>query len=99
MVNHYDRRFYAAGDMTNPTLTERRERHLRSPSRLKTAIAELIVRAQAEYQEMPGLKLTEVQARRLWGLDDRTCGVVLMALVEQQFLKRTRAGTYVRMTD
>jgi hypothetical protein len=79
--------------------TERREHHLTAQARLKTAIAELIVRVQGEYHEMPGLKLTEVQAQRLWGLDDRTCGLVLMALVEQQFLKRTPAGTYVRMTD
>ena len=80
-------------------LTEKRERHLATPARRKTAVAELIVRAQGEYHEMPGLKLTEVQAQRLWGLDDRTCDLVLMALVEQQFLKRTPAGTYVRMTD
>ena len=80
-------------------LTETRERHLINTTRLKTAIAEVIVRVQGEYHEMPGLKLTAVQAQRLWGLDDRTYGLVLMALVEQQFLKRTPAGTYVRMTD
>ena len=80
-------------------LTARRERHLTTPTRLKTAIAELIVRVQGEYREMPGLKLTEVQAQRLWGLDDRTCALVLTTLVEQQFLRRTAAGTYVRMAD
>jgi len=79
-------------------LTERLQRHL-TPTRLTTTISELIARVQAEYHEMPGLKLTEVQAQRLWGLDDRTCGLVLTALVEQQFLKRTPAGTYVRLTD
>ena len=79
-------------------LTERLQRHP-TPTRLTTTISELIVRVQAEYHEMPGLKLTEVQAQRLWGLDDRTCGLVLTALVEQQFLKRTPAGTYVRLTD
>jgi hypothetical protein len=80
-------------------LTDRRERHLLTPTRLKTAIADLIVRAQGEYHEMPGLKLTEDQAQRLWGLDDRTCALVLTALVEQQFLRRTPAGTYLRMSD
>jgi len=79
-------------------LTERLQRHL-TPTRLTMTISELIARVQAEYHEMPGLKLTEVQAQRLWGLDDRTCGLVLTALVEQQFLKRTPAGTYVRLTD
>jgi len=79
--------------------TEVRERQLTTPTRLRTAIAELIMRVQGEYREMPGLKLTEVQAQRLWGLDDRTCALVLSALVEEQFLRRTPAGTYLRMSD
>jgi hypothetical protein len=62
-------------------------------------LTELMGRVRAEYQEMPGLKLTAAQAQRLWGLDGRTCGLVLTALVEQQFLKRTPAGTYLRITD
>ena len=80
-------------------LTERREHPLTTRARLDPAFAELIVRVQGEFREMPGLKLTEGQAQRLWGLDGRTCGLVLMALVEQRFLKRTPAGTYVRMTE
>jgi hypothetical protein len=79
--------------------TEVRERQLTTSTRLRTAIAELIVRVQGEYREMPGLKLTEVQAQRLWGLDDRTCALVLSTLVEQQFLRRTPAGIYLRMSD
>jgi hypothetical protein len=80
-------------------LTEVRDRHLATPMRLKSALAELIVRVQGEYHEMPGLKLTEAQAQRLWGLDDRTCALVLTALVERQFLRRTLAGTYLRWSD
>ena len=87
------------GSLATIMLTKRHERHLTTPTRLKTAIAELIVRVQGEYREMPGLKLTEVQAQRLWGLDDRTCALVLTALVEQQFLRRTPAGTYLRMSE
>jgi hypothetical protein len=45
---------------------------------------------------MPGLKLTEAQARRLWDLDGTTCSLALAALLEQRFLKRTASGTYVR---
>jgi len=45
---------------------------------------------------MPGLKLTEAQARRLWDIDGRTCQLVLTTLLEQRFLKRTPRGTYVR---
>ena len=53
-------------------------------------------RIQCEYLEMPGLKLTEAQARRLWALDGDTCRRVLATLLERQFLKRTATGMYVR---
>jgi hypothetical protein len=59
----------------------------------------LIRRIQSEYFEMPGLILTEAQAQRLWAMDDRTCRVVLAALVERSFLRRTAAGAYVRASD
>ena len=45
---------------------------------------------------MPGLKLTEAQARRLWALDGDTCRRVLATLLERRFLKRTATGMYVR---
>jgi hypothetical protein len=61
-------------------------------------IATQLLRVQCEYREMPGLKLTEAQARRLWNLDGHTCRLVLTTLVEQRFLKRTASGTYVRAT-
>ena len=60
------------------------------------AVTNLLRRIQSEYREMPGLKLTEAQARRLWDIDGRTCRLVLTTLLEQRFLKRTSGGTYVR---
>ncbi len=45
---------------------------LESPT-LKVPITPLLQRVRAEYLEMPGLKLTAPQARRLWGLDCATC--------------------------
>jgi len=48
---------------------------------------------------MPGLKLTEAQARRLWDLDGDTCSLVLTTLMELRFLKYTPNGMYVRATD
>ena len=57
--------------------------------------AQLLRRIQNEYREMPGLKLTEAQARRLWDLDVSTCSVVLTTLLQRRFLKRTASGTYV----
>jgi len=44
---------------------------------------------------MPGLKLTEAQARRLWDLDSDTYRSVLTTLLDQRFLKRTE-NVYVR---
>ena len=61
-------------------------------------ISALLVRVQNEYLEMPGLKLTEAQARRLWGLDGNTCSVVLGTLIKQGFLTRSANGAYVRHT-
>jgi hypothetical protein len=60
-------------------------------------IDKVIERIQGEYREMPGLSLTEVQARRVWDLDDRSCTAALDTLVAMKFLIRTRAGTYVRL--
>ena len=56
----------------------------------------LLTRVQGEYREMPGLRLTEAQARRLWNLDENTCGVVLATLTRRGFLERTPNGMYVR---
>jgi hypothetical protein len=46
---------------------------------------------------MPGLRLTEPQARRLWGLDAASCGALLCALVDAKFLFRTRDGAFMRV--
>lgn len=42
---------------------------------------DLHVRIHAEYQEMPGLKLTLAQASRLFNLEPGRCATVLNALV------------------
>ena len=44
--------------------------------------AELHTRVQAEFQEMPGLKLTVPQAARLFNLERARCERVLDALVD-----------------
>jgi hypothetical protein len=59
------------------------------------ALSELLLRIRAEHVQMPGLKLTAPQARRLWGPDRATCDAALAALVEAKFLSRTREGLYV----
>jgi hypothetical protein len=57
---------------------------------------EMLRRVQGEFLEMPGLRLTEPQARRLWGLDAASCDALLHALVEAKFLFQTRDGAFMR---
>jgi hypothetical protein len=58
---------------------------------------EVLRRVQGEFLEMPGLRLTTPQARRLWGLDAAQCDALLGALVEANFLFRTRDGAFMRV--
>ena len=60
-------------------------------------IEEMLRRVQGEFLEMPGLRLTEVQAQRLWGLDAVSCGALLGALVDAKFLFRTRDGAFMKV--
>ena len=60
---------------------------------------EIIRRIQGEFLEMPGLRLTDAQARRLWGLDAATCSALLDALVATGFLFRTRDGAIMRVEN
>ena len=53
-------------------------------------------RIRGEYLEMPGLRLTALQAQRLWNLDRIRCEVLLSALVDTKFLWRTVNGAFVR---
>lgn len=57
----------------------------------------LLRRVQAEFLEMPGLRLTDAQARRLWGLDAAICAALLDALITAKFLFRTRDGAVMRI--
>jgi hypothetical protein len=59
-------------------------------------IQEVVRRIRGEFLEMPGLRLTPEQARRLWRLDERSCDAALDALVDARFLAKTRDGAFVR---
>jgi hypothetical protein len=58
----------------------------------ETAVSRIAV----EYIEMPDLKLTAGQARRLWNISGEVCDRALASLVEQGFLVKTRAGAFLR---
>jgi hypothetical protein len=59
-------------------------------------LQDVVRRVRGEYLEMPGLRLTPQQARRLWRLDEYACNKVLGELLESRFLTRTRDGAFVR---
>ena len=54
-------------------------------------IARLI---DAEFDEMPGMRLTVDQAMRMWSLDRKTCSDVLSSLVDARFLQQDPNGRY-----
>lgn len=55
----------------------------------------ILQRIEAEYREMPGLKLTDAQAARLWHLNRDLCQAMLSVLVRDGILAQTRTGEYV----
>ena len=62
-------------------------------------IHDLTARVRADYIEMPGLRLTIDQVRRLCGLERPICEQVLGALIGANFLCLTHDGRYARVTD
>jgi len=59
-----------------------------------TATRDWVHLVQAEYTEMPGLHLTKAQVRRLWGLEEDECDIVLQELLATHFLKLTSGDVY-----
>jgi hypothetical protein len=61
-------------------------------------LAVLLERVREQYREMPGLRLTKLQATRLFEVAPSVGATVLRALVRENFLSRTREGVFVRST-
>lgn len=60
---------------------------------------DVLRRVRGEFLEMPGMRLTEAQARRLWNLDAESCQALLSALVDSKFLFQTRDGAFMRVEN
>jgi hypothetical protein len=56
----------------------------------------LVHRVSAEFNEMPGLRLTLPQATRLLGLEPAECERIIDQLVGNRFLRRTSNGYIMR---
>ena len=63
---------------------------------LAPRVANLARLVDAEFEEMPGMRLTDAQARRLWNLTAAECDAVLQHLCEAGHLTRDETGQYVR---
>ena len=60
----------------------------------RTDVARLIRMVEADFREMPSMRLTHAQAQRLWNLSQPDCAQVLGYLVSTGRLVRDRAGQY-----
>jgi hypothetical protein len=60
---------------------------------------DMLNRIRGEYLEMPGMRLSSQQVRRLSGMDETTCQSVLDDLVRAAFLRLDPEGRYSRVTD
>jgi hypothetical protein len=70
------------------------------PERAREEVSDVILqRVYGEFLEMPGMRVTLSQAQRLWGLDERTCQLLLEYLVATKFLYRSAHGNYGRSSD
>jgi hypothetical protein len=58
-------------------------------------IARLLSRIEAEYRELPGLRLTRRQMQRLWDLDQATCAAVIEVLVRRRILVKTEDEIFI----
>jgi hypothetical protein len=60
---------------------------------------DLLRTIEGEFDEMPGMRLTEAQFRRLWALEPAECQHVTMALLNSGVLMRDAGGRYCRRAD
>jgi hypothetical protein len=59
-------------------------------------VAATAMKVAAEFREMPGMRLTEPQVKRLWSLSPAECDAVLGYLGDRGELARDPAGRYSR---
>lgn len=62
-------------------------------------IANIVRLIDAEFDEMPGMRLTGAQIRRLWNVSERESEEALEYLCDEGRLVRDASGRYVRHVD
>ena len=74
---------------------DRNEAHAGSPQERSQA-EDWLQLIRGEYEELPGLQLTQAQAEERWALDARSAEALLDDLVSSGVLRMTGEGAYVR---
>ena len=69
---------------------------MRDAPELPEVVAKAARRVRSQFVEIPALRLTLPQARRLSGLDEEICISILDELVREGWLTQTPDGKYVR---
>jgi hypothetical protein len=59
-------------------------------------ISDLLLLVFAEYLEIPDLRLTLAQIKRLWEIDTATAEMLMTTLTHARLLQKTRSDAYVR---
>src|SRR5262245_9158239 len=70
-----------------------------SSVRKDSAFQRVIERIRAEFQEMPGMRLTAEQIARLCGIDRSRCAEALERLLAADYLQLADDGSYSRPSD
>ena len=71
----------------------------RSHQPLTMPFSALLCVIRGEFREMPGMRLTREQFRRLWNLTVQECEHVLTQLLEDDFLIEAQDGRFARRAD
>ena len=64
-----------------------------------TDSSRLVQRIREEYQIVPGLKLTEAQAARLWSVPEAACRDAFASLVAEGLVWLAPSGRYLALPD
>lgn len=65
-------------------------------TKLESRAADVARLIDAEFDEMPGMRLTPAQVKRLWNLSEGECQQALDYLCEVGVLARDAVGRYLR---
>jgi hypothetical protein len=82
--------------MNSPRQREAPRNLLQGSPDADLARGDLVRRIRAEFEEMPGLSLTSIQASKLFGISLDVWAGILVDLIEEGMLRLNSDGRYAR---